>query len=162
MKLMRSWRGRHDELCASRGGSCQDHHRDFRISAAFFTRSVPPLQHSSPSRFRYLHCKQTQHPSSPTMAQGLIKKASSKPSTSSHSKSSGITKKGSRTIAPRKQRLQKQAKITKKFTSGLTAGTEKMLGEKVGHLEMIGKGKDKMAGTGGKQSKGGKKGGKKG
>lgn len=32
-------------------------------------------------------------------------------------------------------------KTHKKFTSGLTAKTEALLGERVGHLELIGKGK---------------------
>jgi hypothetical protein len=89
------------------------------------------------------------------MAQGLIKKpasAKSKPKPTPHS-SSGITKKGSRTIAPKKVKLQKQMKMNRKFTSGLTAQTEKMLGEKAGHLEMIGKGRDKK-GAGGADVKG--------
>ena len=88
------------------------------------------------------------------MAQGQIKKSSSKPVSK---QSSGITKKGARKITPRKQNLQKQAKITKKHTSGLTAQTEKMLGEKVGHLEMIGKGRDKKGGAAKDVAKGGKK-----
>lgn len=32
-------------------------------------------------------------------------------------------------------------KTHKQFTAGLTAKTEKLLGERVGHLELIGKGK---------------------
>ncbi|KPI44565.1 uncharacterized protein AB675_8666 [Cyphellophora attinorum] len=102
------------------------------------------------------------------MAQGAIK---AKPKPSSGAKSSkhtpsGITKKGSLQMNPRKARLQKQAKLSKKLTSGLTAQTERMLGEKAGHLELLGKGRDKSGGgakgkEGGK-AKGGGKGGKQG
>ena len=84
------------------------------------------------------------------MAQGQVKTKPSRPTSnkSSH-QTGGITKKGSRSINARNTKLQKQAKMNKKLTSGMTAQTEKMLGEKVGHLEMIG------------SKKGPKKGGKK-
>lgn len=36
-------------------------------------------------------------------------------------------------------------KVQKKFTAGLVAKTELMLGERAGHLEMIGKGRKKGA-----------------
>ncbi|KAJ4165827.1 hypothetical protein LMH87_007440 [Akanthomyces muscarius] len=36
---------------------------------------------------------------------------------------------------------QSKDKLNKKFTSGLTAKTEQLLGERAGHLELIGKGK---------------------
>jgi Protein of unknown function (DUF2462) len=78
------------------------------------------------------------------MAQGAIKSKASKASISSksaHSSKNGITKKGARTIAPKNTFLVKQQKMKKKFSAGLTAKTEKMLGEKVGHLELLGKGK---------------------
>lgn len=55
----------------------------------------------------------------------------------------GITKKGLGQKNPKKVKLIKAAKINKKFTGGLTAQTERMLGEKAGHLEMIGKGRTK-------------------
>ena len=71
------------------------------------------------------------------MAQGLLKKAT-KPSGKKASQSSGILKKGARTFAPKNAKLQKQAKLNKKFTSGLTAQTEAMLGQRVGHLELLG------------------------
>ncbi|KAI1625551.1 hypothetical protein EDD37DRAFT_308336 [Exophiala viscosa] len=90
------------------------------------------------------------------MAQGLLKKAS-KPTTKS---STGITKKGSRTFAPKKAKLVKQAKINKKYTAGLTAQTEAMLGERVGHLEMLGHGRKKSGGAD-KGKSGGGGGGKK-
>jgi hypothetical protein len=92
------------------------------------------------------------------MAQGLLKKAS-KPSASASKSSSGITKKGSRTFAPRKAKLVKQAKLNKKFTSGLIAKTEAMLGARAGHLEMLGQGKKKKGADA--KEVGGKKSGKK-
>ncbi|KAK5190584.1 hypothetical protein LTR99_008736 [Exophiala xenobiotica] len=87
------------------------------------------------------------------MAQGLLKK----PSKPAAPAKSGLTKKGSRTFAPKKAKLLKQAKITKKYTAGLTAKTEAMLGERVGHLELLGHGRKKNtgaadAGKGGKKS----------
>lgn len=74
------------------------------------------------------------------MAQGTIK-AKSKPSLKPSRGAHGITKKGSRSIAPKKAALAKQQKLTKKLSAGLTAKTEKMLGEKAGHLEMLSGGK---------------------
>lgn len=73
------------------------------------------------------------------MAQGQVKAKPLKPTgrKSSH-QTGGITKKGSRSINARDTKLQKQAKMNKKLTSGMTAQTERMLGEKAGHLEMIG------------------------
>lgn len=103
------------------------------------------------------------------MAQGLLKskpKPSStthKKSTSTHHTSSGVTKKGALHFNPKNKKLAKQAKLNKKLTSGLTAQTERMLSEKAGHLELIGKGRDKKGsgGAGGKKEVGGgKKGGK--
>jgi Protein of unknown function (DUF2462) len=93
------------------------------------------------------------------MAQGTIKTKPSKPSNPSkpaHSSKNGITKKGARTIAPKNSFLIKQQKMKKKFSAGLTAKTEKMLGEKVGHLEMLGTGK-KRKGEVSKGEKGQKK-----
>jgi len=77
------------------------------------------------------------------MAQGQIKKPSKQ--SSSRPSSSGVTKKGSRTITPKKAKLLRQAKINKKYTAGLTAKTEAMLGERAGHLEMLGQGRKKGA-----------------
>ncbi|KAI5462460.1 hypothetical protein BGZ63DRAFT_423715 [Mariannaea sp. PMI_226] len=72
---------------------------------------------------------------SPAMAQGAIKKSG-------------------RTAAPKATHSKRQAskvskpktkasvdKSIKKFTSGMVARTEAMLGERAGHLELIGKGK---------------------
>lgn len=80
------------------------------------------------------------------MAQGTVKTKtpkSSKASKPSRTSKNGITKKGARTIPPKKTFLMKQQKMTKRFSAGLTAKTEKMLGEKVGHLEMLGGDKKK-------------------
>ena len=77
------------------------------------------------------------------MAQGAIKSKSSKPPKPSHSSKNGVTKKGARNVAPKKANLVQQQKITKKFSAGLTAKTEKMLGEKAGHLELLGAGRQK-------------------
>lgn len=88
------------------------------------------------------------------MAQGQLKKLStSKPTKGS----SGITKKGARSITPKKAQLRKNAELNRKFAAGLTAQTEKMLGERAGHLEML-KGRRKKSGDAGQ--KGGKQGGK--
>lgn len=106
------------------------------------------------------------------MAQGLLKKAAAPRTTtkpgSSSAHSAGVTKKGSRTFTPKKAKLAKQAKLNKKFTSGLTAKTEAMLGARAGHLELLGQGGKKKGAagagaTGDKAKKGGaagKKGGK--
>ncbi|CAG8979260.1 hypothetical protein HYALB_00012901 [Hymenoscyphus albidus] len=79
------------------------------------------------------------------MAQGTIK-ASSK-STAPTAKSSGRRqnvlgpKKGARTIAPRKANLVRNAKMTKKHSAGLISMTERTLGSKAGHLELLKGGK---------------------
>jgi len=85
------------------------------------------------------------------MAQGLIKKPSSRPASSSSS--SGITKKGTRSITPKKAKLLKQNKINKKYTAGLTAKTEAMLGQRAGHLELLGQGRKKGSGVAADKSK---------
>lgn len=92
------------------------------------------------------------------MAQGQIKKSSVSAKPASRSSSNGVTKKHLGTKKSRNPRLIKAAKINKKFTSGLTAQTERMLGEKAGHTEMIGKTKKKGSdGTTPHGKKGGEK-----
>ncbi|KAL9625473.1 MAG: hypothetical protein Q9160_000536 [Pyrenula sp. 1 TL-2023] len=72
------------------------------------------------------------------MAQGAIKaKVRPKPNSKPSRANSGITKKGPRFIAPRKAALLKQQKASRKMSAGLAARTEKMLGERAGHLEML-------------------------
>ncbi|KAH8596414.1 hypothetical protein B0O99DRAFT_593732 [Bisporella sp. PMI_857] len=88
------------------------------------------------------------------MAQGTVKP---KKLTTATAKSSARRptalgpKKGARTIAPRKQVLVRNAKMTKKHSAGLTAMTERTLGAKAGHLELLRGGKKN---TDGKDSKG--------
>ncbi|KAK5061205.1 hypothetical protein LTR84_007747 [Exophiala bonariae] len=115
------------------------------------------------------------------MAQGLLKNKKASASTTSAggggggkhttnhknaSSTSGVTKKGSRAVTPRKAKLLKQAKINKKYTGGLTARTEAMLGQRAGHLELLGQGRKKTSGAAGgaaaaDKAKGAKKGIKK-
>lgn len=72
------------------------------------------------------------------MAQGAIKaKPKPKPNSKPSRTASGITKKGSRFIPPKKAALVKVQKANKKLSAGLAARTEKMLGERAGHLEML-------------------------
>lgn len=91
------------------------------------------------------------------MAQGQIKKSSTSAKPAARS-TGGVTKKHLGTKNPKKTKLIKAAKINKKFTSGLTAETERMLGARAGHLEMIGKGRKKTNDT---NQPHGKKGGEK-
>ncbi|KAF3760751.1 hypothetical protein M406DRAFT_268213 [Cryphonectria parasitica EP155] len=67
------------------------------------------------------------------MAQGAIKQKA-KPAPISRTKQN----KGSKV---KKQKSSKADKLQKKYTSGMVAQTEKLLGERAGHLELIGKGK---------------------
>jgi hypothetical protein len=48
-------------------------------------------------------------------------------------------------VAPKKANLIKAQKMTKKLSGGLTAQTEKMLGARAGHLEMLGQGGKKRS-----------------
>ncbi|EPS27862.1 UPF0390 protein [Penicillium oxalicum] len=76
------------------------------------------------------------------MAQGLLKK--SKPASATAKRSSAAAakmKRGPRQIAPKKQALIRQAKMTKKLTSGLVTKTERSLATKAGHLELLAGGK---------------------
>lgn len=88
------------------------------------------------------------------MAQGAIKSKPSKAAAAgpskggtTHHNAKGVTKKGSLQMNPRKAKLQRQAKMNKKLTSGLTAQTERMLSQKAGHMELIGKGRVKDGGA---------------
>ncbi|KAL2115789.1 hypothetical protein VTJ04DRAFT_10044 [Mycothermus thermophilus] len=78
------------------------------------------------------------------MAQGAVKKTpkpgalvgkGGKASGKQQAKKSGVSK-------PKKTKSTAD-KLQKKFTAGLVAKTEKMLGERAGHLELIGKGRKK-------------------
>ena len=92
------------------------------------------------------------------MAQGAIKKtsSSSKGMTARANKpqQAAKTKKGARVAKPRK--ASSADKMQKKFAAGLAAKTEQLLGERAGHLELIGAGRKKK----GAAAEGGKDGGK--
>ncbi|PBP19050.1 hypothetical protein BUE80_DR010092 [Diplocarpon rosae] len=91
------------------------------------------------------------------MAQGSLK---SKKLTTATAKTSsrrpGVLgpKKGARSIAPRNQVLVRNAKMTKKHSAGLTAMTERTLGAKAGHLELLKGGKKNKDAKEGKDKKG--------
>ncbi|KAI1851091.1 hypothetical protein JX265_002862 [Neoarthrinium moseri] len=74
------------------------------------------------------------------MAQGTVKPRA-KPVKAPTANSAGKTKKGARVAKPKK--ASSADRIQKKFSSGLAARTERLLGERAGHLEMIGKGRNK-------------------
>ena len=75
------------------------------------------------------------------MAQGLIKSKPAKTTNKDTVKANRITKKGPRSIAPKKSSLLRQQKMNKKISSGLTEKMELSLAEKAGHLEMLKGGK---------------------
>ncbi|KAK0745195.1 hypothetical protein B0T21DRAFT_281489 [Apiosordaria backusii] len=76
------------------------------------------------------------------MAQGAIKKtAKPNPGLTRAKGSGGGAKKVNK---PQKAKSKTSAdKQQKKYTSGMVAKTELMLGARAGHLELIGKGRDK-------------------
>lgn len=70
------------------------------------------------------------------MAQGTIKQSGKAAAPKAiHSK-----RQASKVIKPKKSKPSAD-KLLKKFTSGMVAKTEALLGERVGHLELIGPGK---------------------
>lgn len=90
------------------------------------------------------------------MAQGAIKKAP-KPNPGLNRNKKQAPKPKQQTgsvVKPQKAKKSTADKVAKKFTSGLTSRTEMMLGERAGHLELIGKGR-KKDGSSEKQFKGG-------
>ncbi|TVY92414.1 UPF0390 protein [Lachnellula willkommii] len=116
------------------------------------------------------------------MAQGAIKGKSTAPTAKSSGRRQTALgpKKGARTIAPRKQVLVRNAKMTKPFpvsrttnvkpdgqntdmlalkkhSAGLTAMTERTLGAKAGHLELLKGGKKNKDTKEGEVPKGGSK-----
>ena len=66
------------------------------------------------------------------MAQGAIK-MKAKPTAAARPKNKGDKVK--------KAKSTKADKLQKKYTAGMVTKTEKLLGERAGHLELIGKGK---------------------
>ncbi|KAK8089891.1 hypothetical protein PG997_004852 [Apiospora hydei] len=75
------------------------------------------------------------------MAQGTIKKPAAAPSFKATKSDAGKVRKGAR--MHNKKKATNADRVQKKLSSGLVARTEKLLGERAGHLEMIGKGRDK-------------------
>ena len=70
------------------------------------------------------------------MAQGTVKMSSKAPTPKAvHSK-----RQASKVVKPKKSKSSAD-KVHRKFTSGMVAKTEALLGERAGHLELIGKGK---------------------
>ncbi|KAK4226501.1 hypothetical protein QBC38DRAFT_366326 [Podospora fimiseda] len=90
------------------------------------------------------------------MAQGAVKKAAKPNPGLNRNKNAGPKpkKQTGSVVKPQKAKKTSTDKVVKKFTSGLTSRTELMLGERAGHLELIGKGR-KKDGSGEKQFKGG-------
>ncbi|KAF2430404.1 hypothetical protein EJ08DRAFT_242596 [Tothia fuscella] len=79
------------------------------------------------------------------MAQGTIKKGATTNSAKSKRNTAGVglTKRGSRIIAPKKAKVIAKKKIIKKHSSGLTGMTERALAQRAGHLEILAGGKNK-------------------
>ncbi|TPX13297.1 uncharacterized protein E0L32_006270 [Thyridium curvatum] len=75
------------------------------------------------------------------MAQGTIKQKANKAGTGPKKTTQQTQlKKGTRVFKSKKGKSNAD-KVMKKFTSGMAAQTEALLGERAGHLELIGKGK---------------------
>lgn len=79
------------------------------------------------------------------MAQGSLKKNATPNPGKAGKTSHGTKNKVGSINKPKKPKKSSADKIQKKFTSGMVARTEAMLGEKAGHLELIGKGRKKGA-----------------
>ena len=89
------------------------------------------------------------------MAQGLLKSKTKPPkskSAASGDKARIQKRGGARAIRPKQAKLAKQAKLTRKLTAGLITETERMLGARVGHLEIVNAGKGRGKGVGGVKS----------
>ncbi|TLD03831.1 hypothetical protein PgNI_11479 [Pyricularia grisea] len=87
------------------------------------------------------------------MAQGTVKMSAK---SSQPTKNKGTMKKGARVFKPKKSNSSTKAdKLVKKYTSGLVGQTEKLLGERAGHLELIGKGRTKNKDAAGSNKTGG-------
>jgi hypothetical protein len=80
------------------------------------------------------------------MAQGAVKKAGGKPAFTARANKpqASSTKKGARVFKAKKGNTAD--KNTRKYSAGITNMTERLLGARAGHLELIGPGK-KARGT---------------
>jgi hypothetical protein len=81
------------------------------------------------------------------MAQGAVKKGPKAAPTGKGGKAGGkaLQKKSGNNGVTKAKKKTSADKVQKKFTAGLVARTEQMLGERAGHLELIGKGRKKGA-----------------
>ncbi|KAM7196475.1 hypothetical protein V8F33_006192 [Rhypophila sp. PSN 637] len=77
------------------------------------------------------------------MAQGGLKKNATPNPGKAGKTFHGSKNKAGSINKPKKPKKTTLDKMQKKFTSGMVARTEAMLGEKAGHLELIGKGRKK-------------------
>lgn len=77
------------------------------------------------------------------MAQGSAIKKTNNPAATGKPKAANARRQANKVSKkPQKAKVRTSAdKMQKKFAAGLLAKTEKMLGERAGHLELIGKGK---------------------
>ncbi len=87
------------------------------------------------------------------MAQGAVKKTA-KPGAAKSGRLGSKQQLKKSGVSKSKKPKSNADKSAKKYTSGLISRTEKMLGERAGHLELIGKG-NKTAGKKGTTFKGG-------
>jgi hypothetical protein len=80
------------------------------------------------------------------MAQGAIKKSTRTPTPkAAHSKKQISKAAGNQGKNSRKASKKRADLVQRKFTAGMTAKTEALLGERVGHLELLGGKKKKGA-----------------
>jgi hypothetical protein len=82
------------------------------------------------------------------MPQGTIKTKAKVPPTKNASRKAAVAKPKSKTTT---------ARLQKKITAGMAAKTEKLLGQRVGHLELLGHGKRSKKIEGEKKQTGGTK-----
>jgi len=75
------------------------------------------------------------------MAQGAIKKSSVRPAVSATAGGRNKPQQRRSANVAKSKRTTSADKLQKKYAAGLTSRTEKLLGERAGHLELIGKGK---------------------
>ncbi|TDZ67187.1 hypothetical protein CTRI78_v003100 [Colletotrichum trifolii] len=126
--------------------SSPQRHRTLNFIVAADRQSLPghfpQILHTAPLRTRsptHLLGRTRLHETT-TMAQGGLK-SSSRPAPTGKPKQKQV-KNASRVAKPQKAKHGLAAdKMQKKFAAGLVNKTEKLLGERAGHLELIGKGK---------------------
>lgn len=80
------------------------------------------------------------------MPQGTVKSKAKVPAPKNQQRKAAVAKPKSKTTA---------ARLQKKITAGMVAKTERLLGERAGHLELIGKGKKAKKSDDEKKQRGG-------